>query len=209
MGWGVINSWGSIYVNLRLVDGEYYNKPLIYEFTKQKTQYKNNQVKNRWKWDNLVTLVYKELRLMGIPGGKIFIKEDVGYRAGIHMKGYKNMNPVIIVGGKAGDFFGEYMAGGIIILLGLNAKDGEAIVGDYLGTGMHGGVIYVRDSVDLSLCGKEVGIEKIKQKDKKILEKHISEFCEDFNYNINDIFSKDFTRVYPKSSRPYGNLYAK
>ncbi len=145
----------------------------------------------------------------GMRGGKIFIKEDVGYRAGIHMKGYKNMNPVIIVGGKAGDFFGEYMAGGIIILLGLNAEDGEPIVGDYLGTGMHGGVIYVRDSVDLSLCGKEVGIEKIKQKDKKILEKHISEFCEDFNYNINDIFSKDFTRVYPKSSRPYGNLYAK
>ena len=24
-----INSWGSIYVNLRLIDGEYYNKPLI------------------------------------------------------------------------------------------------------------------------------------------------------------------------------------
>lgn len=69
-----INSWGSIYVNLRLLDGEYYNKPLIYEFTEQKTQYKNNQVKNRWKWDNLVTLVYKELKLMGIPGGKIFIK---------------------------------------------------------------------------------------------------------------------------------------
>ena len=69
-----VNSWGSIYVNLRLIDGEYYNRPLISEFTKQKTQYKNNQVKNQWKWDNLVGLVYKELRLMGIPGGKIFIK---------------------------------------------------------------------------------------------------------------------------------------
>ena len=69
-----INSWGSIYVNLKLIDGEYYNRPLISEFTTQKTQYKNNQVKNQWKWDNLVGLVYKELRLMGIPGGKIFIK---------------------------------------------------------------------------------------------------------------------------------------
>ena len=35
-----INSWGSIYVNLRLIDGEYYNRPLINEFTEQKTQYK-------------------------------------------------------------------------------------------------------------------------------------------------------------------------
>ena len=69
-----INSWGSIYVNLRLVDGEYYNKPLIYEFTKQKTQYRNNQVKGQWKWDNLTDLVYNQLKLMGIPGGKIFIK---------------------------------------------------------------------------------------------------------------------------------------
>ena len=32
-----INSWGSIYVNLRLIDGEYYNRPLINEFTEQKT----------------------------------------------------------------------------------------------------------------------------------------------------------------------------
>ena len=69
-----VNSWGSIYVNLRLIDGEYYNRPLINEFTEQKTQYKNNQTKNQWKWDNLTGLVYKELRLMGIPGGKIFIK---------------------------------------------------------------------------------------------------------------------------------------
>jgi len=69
-----VNSWGSIYVNIRVLDGEYYNKPLIYEFTNQKTEYRNKQVKDRWKWANLTSLVYKELKLMGIPGGKIFIK---------------------------------------------------------------------------------------------------------------------------------------
>ncbi len=69
-----INSWGSIYVNLRLIDGEYYNRPLINEFTEQKTQYKNNQTKNQWKWHTLTGLVYNQVKLMGMPGGKIFIK---------------------------------------------------------------------------------------------------------------------------------------
>jgi len=69
-----INSWGSIYVNLRLMDGEHFNKPLIYEFTQQKTEYKNRQEKDRWKWHTLTGLVYNQVKLMGIPGGKIFIK---------------------------------------------------------------------------------------------------------------------------------------
>tara|TARA_R100000900_G_scaffold70419_1_gene55879 strand:- start:154 stop:549 length:396 start_codon:yes stop_codon:yes gene_type:complete len=69
-----VNSWGSIYINLRLIDGEYYNKPLIYEFTQQKTEYKNKQEKDRWKWHTLSGVVYDQVKLMGIPGGKIFIK---------------------------------------------------------------------------------------------------------------------------------------
>ena len=69
-----LNSWGSIYVNVRLIDGEIYNRPLIDEFTKQKTQYKNNQEKSRWKWYNLTYIVNKQLRLIGFPAGNIFIK---------------------------------------------------------------------------------------------------------------------------------------
>ena len=69
-----LNSWGSIYVNVRLIDGEIYNQPLIDEFTKQKTQYKNNQEKSRWKWYNLTYIVNKQLILIGFPAGNIFIK---------------------------------------------------------------------------------------------------------------------------------------
>jgi|TARA_R110002012_G_scaffold312693_1_gene523644 hypothetical protein len=69
-----VNSWGSIYVNLRLIDGEHFNKPLRDEFTKQKTQYQNKQARDRWKWHTLTGLVYNQVKLMGIPGGKIFIK---------------------------------------------------------------------------------------------------------------------------------------
>jgi len=58
-------------------------------------------------------------------GGKIFIKEDVGYRAGIHMKEYQDKKPVLVIGGTAQDFLGEYMAGGVLILLGMNLPGGE------------------------------------------------------------------------------------
>src|SRR5574341_1011883 len=43
----------------------------------------------------------------GMRGGKLFVMGDVGYRVGIHMKGYRDQLPGVVVGGKAGDFFGE------------------------------------------------------------------------------------------------------
>ena len=55
-------------------------------------------------------------------GGEIYVKGNVGWRSGIHMKSYLEKFPVIVIGGKAGDFLGEYMAGGIIILLGLDGR---------------------------------------------------------------------------------------
>lgn len=41
-------------------------------------------------------------------GGKIFVRGNAGYRAGIHMKAYKDKTPVLVIGGKAGSFLGEY-----------------------------------------------------------------------------------------------------
>jgi glutamate synthase domain-containing protein 3 len=98
----------------------------------------------------------------GMRGGRFFVLGDVGYRVGIHMKAYMGKTPVIVIGGTAGHFLGEYMAGGIIVLLGLEKRAGQPIAGDYLGTGMHGGTIFVRGEVDSRRVGKEVGIEKLK-----------------------------------------------
>ncbi|MBE0416893.1 MAG: hypothetical protein IBX63_03925, partial [Coriobacteriia bacterium] len=56
----------------------------------------------------------------GMRGGRIFIKGDVGYRVGIHMKAYEGHVPVMVCGGKSRDFFGEYMAGGLLVLLGMD-----------------------------------------------------------------------------------------
>ncbi|MBI5097170.1 MAG: hypothetical protein HZB32_05970, partial [Nitrospirae bacterium] len=70
----------------------------------------------------------------GMRGGKLYVRGDVGYRVGIHMKAYMEKVPVLIVGGTAGHFLGEYMSGGIIILLGLERRPGQPLAGDYLGT---------------------------------------------------------------------------
>jgi glutamate synthase domain-containing protein 3 len=100
-------------------------------------------------------------------GGKIFIKEGVGYRAGIHMKEYKEKKPVLVIGGTAQDFAAEYMAGGIMVLLGLNLREGEKYPSKFIGTGMHGGVIYLRGTVEDYQLGKEVGIAELDEKDAK------------------------------------------
>lgn len=143
----------------------------------------------------------------GMRGGKLFIKGNVGYRVGIHMKEYKKQVPVIIAGGTAGDFYGEYMAGGIMILLGLNSSDGQPIVGDYVGTGMHGGVIYVRGEVDPYNLGKEVSALELNEEDIKLLTTHLKEYCEYFDCDLDEVMSKSFTKLVPLSHRPYGNLY--
>lgn len=70
-------------------------------------------------------------------GGKIFVRGNAGYRAGIHMKEYKGKIPVMIIGGTAGSFLGEYQAGGLIVVLGLEAKD-DRIVGFFPAPGCTG-----------------------------------------------------------------------
>lgn len=144
----------------------------------------------------------------GMRGGKLHVLGSVGYRVGIHMKGYKRQIPVIVSGGTAGDFFGEYMAGGVLILLGLDEKPGAELAGDYLGTGMHGGAIYIRGEVDPDKCGAEVGILEPDEKDIKLLKDCLKDFCSDFKLDVDEIMKKDFKKLVPVSSRPYGNLYA-
>jgi glutamate synthase domain-containing protein 3 len=141
-------------------------------------------------------------------GGKIFVREDVGYRAGIHMKEYQDKKPMVIIGGTAQDFLGEYMAGGILILLGLNLKEGEGHKANFIGTGMHGGVIYMRGEVQEFQLGKEVGVAELDEDDYLILEGLVGEFASYFDYDAAEILKYRFTRLFPLYLRPYGRLYA-
>jgi glutamate synthase domain-containing protein 3 len=141
-------------------------------------------------------------------GGKIFVREDVGYRAGIHMKEYGDKKPVVIIGGTAQDFLGEYMAGGILILLGLNLSDGVRHRANFIGTGMHGGVIYLRGAVEDYQLGKEVGVAQLEEKDYQILQKFVGEFASHFSYDAGEILRHKFIKLFPLWLRPYGRLYS-
>jgi len=139
-------------------------------------------------------------------GGKIFIRDDAGYRVGIHMKEYGNQKPIIVIGGTVQDFLGEYMAGGIIVVLGLTLKYGEAHEAKFVGTGMHGGVMYVRGQ--LAHTGKEVKISQLEEYDVAVLKRIIDEFCNHFNLDVDTIPLTEFKKLIPLLTRPYGKIYA-
>ncbi len=143
----------------------------------------------------------------GMRGGRVFIKGDVGYRVGIHMKAYEGHVPVMVCGGKSRDFFGEYMAGGMLVLLGMDTRIEGPLVGGYVGTGMHGGFIYLRGEVEPWQCGKEVGIFTADEEDLATLRPVLQEYCEAFDIDIDEVLSVPFTKLVPVSHRPYGKLY--
>ncbi len=142
-------------------------------------------------------------------GGKIFIRDDVGYRVGIHMKEYKNKKPLLVIGGSAQDFLGEYMAGGTLILMGLTLKDDEPHRTNFIGTGMHGGTIYIRGKVEDYQLGKEVGVVEMTEDDRNFLKECVGQYAVRFGVDTSKILKNgSFHKLIPVSKRPYGNLYA-
>ena len=139
-------------------------------------------------------------------GGKIYVKGNAGYRAGIHMKAYKEKKPVMVIGGVAGSFLGEYQAGGVIVVLGLNAN-GQRIVGNFPCTGMHGGKMFLRsDCRDISFPS-QVTARPANETDLAEIKADIAEFCETFGYDAGEILSAAFTVVTPDSKNPYKQMY--
>ncbi len=141
-------------------------------------------------------------------GGEIFVKGNVGYRVGIHMKEYEGKRPTLVIGGTTQDFLGEYMAGGRLIVLGLGLSENERHRANFIGTGMHGGVIYIRGEIEDYQLGKEVRQLEIDENDREIIKEYVLKFTGYFGYNAEEILSKKFIKLLPLSHRPYGRLYA-
>ncbi len=141
-------------------------------------------------------------------GGKILVRDNVGYRVGIHMKEYGTVRPVIVIGGTAQHFLGEYMSGGVMIVLGSQLRPGQPHPTRYLGTGMHGGVIYMRGTIDTTYLGKEVGVAPLEPEDEWTLHRHITEFSQCFDLDAEPLLRGPFVKLAPLTKRPYGRLYA-
>jgi len=143
----------------------------------------------------------------GMRRGRIFVRGDAGYRAGIHMKADEGLAPVIVCGGKARDFFGEYMAGGLLVLLGMHSAADGPIVGGHVGAGMHGGEIFIRGAVDAWCCGTEVSVSPATDAEKAGLRPVLADYCRTFGTSLDEVLSAPFTRIAPTGSRPYARLY--
>ena len=141
----------------------------------------------------------------GIRGGKIFVLGHVGYRAGIHMKAYKDIRPVLIIGEKSGSFLGEYQAGGYIVVLNLSNSE-ENLVGNFCGTGMHGGKIFFRTDKPLDIKNPMLLSRKATNEDKEEIKEYLLEYCKELNIN-NSILNDEYYVVVPNTLNPYKQLY--
>ncbi len=140
-------------------------------------------------------------------GGKVYIQGYAGYRAGIHMKEYMDKVPLIVIGTKGGDFLGEYMAGGRIVVLGLGLDKDEKVAGKFFGTGMHGGKMYIRGTVNEALMGREIAQAPMDEEDEAFLKQEIANYATYFGVDVSGIKPSDFKKYQPKSARPYGKMY--
>lgn len=138
-------------------------------------------------------------------GGEIYVKGNAGYRAGIHMKEYEDKKPVIVIGGKAGSFLGEYLAGGVIVVLGLDADN--VPVGNFTGTGMHGGSIFIRTNKELIGLPPQVAVTIATDEDLQEIAPYLIEFGSYFGITGNDIMKDRFYVLRSNAKNPYKQLY--
>jgi glutamate synthase domain-containing protein 3 len=136
-------------------------------------------------------------------GGKVFVRGDIGYRGGIHMKQYETQRPILVVGGTSQAYLGEYMAGGLLLVLGLN---GPVKIRE-IGSGIHGGEIIIRgDVADACLAA---GAKKVPltDEDRTRIAPVLREFAEDFGLDPEPLVNAEYTRIVPASARPFAGKY--
>ena len=143
----------------------------------------------------------------GMCDGQIYIRDNVSCRGGIHMKEFREMKPVLVIGENAGSFLGEYMAGGTIVLLGLHMKRGDKLFGTHCASGMHGGKIFVRGSFPKENLSPNIKVVSLSAEDEKELTTYVKNYCKFFGEDYDSIMSKPFKKLIPATSRPYANLY--
>ena len=122
------------------------------------------------------------------------------------MKAYGENKPAVVIGGRAGSFLGEYQAGGTLIVLGLHT-DGRPIIGNFCGTGMHGGEIYLRcDKVPTALPA-QVKAEKLARFPAGDAEKLVRAWCAAFGEDAETLLASPCWRLTPNTENPYKQMY--
>ena len=139
-------------------------------------------------------------------GGEIFVQGNAGYRAGIHMKEYGEKIPALVIGGCAGSFLGEYQAGGVIMVLGLN-RGNKRIVHNFSCTGMHGGKLILRGEYADIPFPSQVRARTASEEDMTLIRRLIEKYGSLFNADREEILDAPFTVITPDSANPYKQMY--
>jgi len=138
-------------------------------------------------------------------GGRVYVRDNIGYRGGIHMKQYTDKRPILVVGGAARAFLGEYMAGGLLIVLGLTGI--PPIEERGVGSGIHGGEIYIRGHVDPNNLGVGAQQTPATEEQKRMIAPIIEDFAQVFGIDAKELTDSEYTRISPSSARPFANKY--
>lgn len=76
-----------------------------------------------------------------------------------------------------------------------------------MGTGIHGGSIYVRGRVANHQLGPGAVFTDMDADDRKFLEAALAEYAEDLAIDLKEISLNEFVKITRKGHRPFGNLY--
>ena len=155
----------------------------------------------------------KNITVHGTPGNGLgqylngsTLEGDCGYRGGIHMKAYQEHFPVVVIGGKAGSFLGEYQAGGLILVLGIG-QNGAYPVNNFCGTGMHGGRIVLRCDKAPTGLPPQVLVNEATEADMTHIAPYIKEYARHFGANAADLLEQKYFVLTPNPAAGYKQLY--
>lgn len=140
-------------------------------------------------------------------GGEIYVQGNAGYRVGIHMKAYREQQPVIVIGGRTGSFLGEYQAGGTILVLGLHT-DGKPIAGYFPCTGQHDGRVIFRGDVSALRFPLQVTPHPASEEELALLRPLVERWCALFGGDAVALLQGPFTVATPDTGNPYRQMYA-
>ena len=138
-------------------------------------------------------------------GGRVYVRDNIGYRGGIHMKQYQEKRPILVVGRSAQAYLGEYMAGGLIIVLGIGG--GRPISEQGVGSGIHGGEIFVRGKIDDLSLGGGARQAPVTPEQKALIRPVIEDFAHSFGIDAAPLLASEYTRIAATSARPFASKY--
>ena len=139
-------------------------------------------------------------------GGEVYVRDSIGYRGGIHMKAYGDKYPALVVGGGTRAFLGEYMAGGILLVLG-RGVDTIPVEERGIGTGIHGGELFIRGEVPDHLLGIGAAKKPFTDADREKIRPYIENYCREFDVDEPELFSDEYVHIGPSSARPFAGKY--